>query len=111
MLITSSEISTDAHGFHRGGQQVFPRDGELLDGGISVEGNDLHAVQQRLRNRIRRVRRADKQHIRQVVGHIHVVIREGIVLFRIQDLQQGTGRIPVVGSGELVHLIQHHNRI
>ena len=101
----------DAHGLHRRGQQVLSCDGELFDRRISVKLNDLHPVQQRLWNRVRRVCRADEQHIRQVVGDVHVVIRKGVVLLRIQNLQQGAGRIAVVGSGELVHFVQHHDRV
>ena len=87
------------------------RDLQLFQRRIAVELNHLHAVQQRLRNRVRRVRRADEQDIRQIVRHVHVMIREGAVLLRVQHLQKGAGRTSVEGCGKLVHLVQHHHRV
>ena len=87
------------------------RDLEFLDCGIPRELDDLHTVQQRFRDRIGRVRRADKQNVRQVIGNIHIVIREAEVLLRIQHLQQRAGRISAVVATQLVHLIQDNDRI
>ena len=87
------------------------RDLEFLDCGIPRELDDLHTVQQRFRDRIGRVRRADKQNVRQVIGNIHIVIREAEVLLRIKHLQQRAGRISAVVAAQLVHLIQDNDRI
>ena len=39
------------------------------------------------------------------------MVRKCAVLFRVQYFQQGAGRIPAVIFGQLVHFIQHHDRI
>ena len=101
----------DAHRLHGCGKQMLPCDGKLLNGGIAFKLNHFHAVQERFGNGVHRVRRADKQHIRQIIRNIHVMIGKCIVLFRIQHFQQSAGRIAVIRSGKLVHLVQHHNRI
>ena len=93
------------------GKQMALCDLKLVRSCISLELDDLHAVEKGLRDRIERVRRADKKHVGQVVGSIHVVVGKGIVLFRIENFKQGAGGISVVGDGELVDLIQNHDRI
>ena len=84
---------------------------EFFHLGIAVKADDLHTVEQRLRNRICRVRCTNKHHIRQVVRHLHIVIGKGVILLRVKHLEQGTCRIPVVRSIKLIHLVQHHHRI
>ncbi len=39
------------------------------------------------------------------------MVCEGAVLLRVQDLQKGAGRVPVIGHGQLVHLIENHDRV
>ena len=39
------------------------------------------------------------------------MIRKGIVLLRIQYLQQGCCRVSIIGGGKLIYLIQYHNRV
>ena len=87
------------------------RDLQLLRGRIALELNHLHTVQQRPRNGLRGVCRADEHDVRKIIGHIHVMIRKGLVLLRIQHLQKRCARVSVIGAGQLVHLIQHHHRI
>ena len=87
------------------------RDLKLFLGGISGELNHLHAVQERGRDRIRRIGRTDEHDVGKVIRHIHVVIREGVILLRIEDLEKCAGRIAVVALGELVDLVEHHDRI
>ena len=42
---------------------------------------------------------------------IEIVVRKGIVLFRIKHLQKGARRIAAVIFGEFIYLIQYDNRI
>ena len=84
---------------------------ELVRRGVALELDDLHAVEQGLGNGLQRVGGADKEHIGQVVGGVHIVVCEGVVLLGVQNLQQGAGRITVVGDGQLVDLIEHHDGI
>ena len=78
---------------------------------ISRKADDLHPVQKRFRDRIRAVRRTDKQYIAEVIRDIHIMIGERIILLRIQHLQQSTRRIAAVITAQLVHFIQHHDGI
>ena len=39
------------------------------------------------------------------------MVCKGTVLFGIQDLQQGAGRISVIGDAQFIHFIQDHDRI
>ena len=86
-------------------------DRELLIRCVARERNDLHPIEQRLRNRVCRVRRADEHDIREIIGHVHVVVGKCAVLLGIQHLKQCRRRIAVVGRADLVDLIEHHNRV
>ena len=61
---------------------------DLLLLGVAGELQHFHAVAQRLRDGVEHVRRADEHDVRQVVLDVEVVIEEGVVLFRIQDLEE-----------------------
>ena len=39
------------------------------------------------------------------------MVRKAAVLLRVQHLQQRAGRVAVVGRGQLIHLVEHHNRV
>ena len=87
------------------------RDLPFLNGRIPLKADQFHAVEQRLRNRIGGVGRADKQHVTEVIGHVQIVVCERVVLLRVQHFQQGTGGIAVVRRREFIHLVQNHDRI
>ncbi len=57
------------------------------------------------------IRRRHKQHLRQVVFHIEIVVLERIILLRIQHLQQRRRRVAAEVRGHLVDLIQHDHRV
>ncbi len=59
----------------------------LLVLGIAGDADDLHAVHQRRRN-VERVRRRNEHHVREVVIDLEVMVVEGVVLLRIQHLEQ-----------------------
>ena len=87
------------------------RDGQLLVGEVAGQVDDLHAVQQRPRYGIQLVGRADEQYLGQVERHVEVMVQEVGVLLRVQHLQQGRGRVTVVGGADLVQLVEHDHRI
>ena len=68
--------------------QVLERDVYLFFFGVALQLDDLHAVAQRLGNRIEQVRRGDEQHLRQIERHVEVVVAEAEVLLRIERFQQ-----------------------
>ena len=93
-------------------KQMFCGNMVLLCLRIAGNLNHFHPVQQRTRNGIQAVGGSKEEHIRQIVGKIQIMVGKGTVLFRIQHLQQGAGRISAVAPGiQLIHLIQYHNRI
>ena len=71
----------------------------------------LHAVEQRRRDGVERVGGGDEQHLREVERHAQVVVDEGVVLGRVEHLQQGgRGVAPPVGA-DLVDLVEHEDRV
>src|SRR5690349_23811086 len=48
----------------------------------------FHAVPQRRRDRIEDVRGGDEHHARQIERDVEVVVLEGVVLLRVEDLEQ-----------------------
>jgi hypothetical protein len=79
--------------------------------GVAVDADDLHPVEQRARDGVDHVGRGDEQHPRQVEVDLEVVVAEGVVLGRVEHLEQRRGRVaPVVGA-ELVDLVEHDDRV
>src|SRR4051794_5446065 len=68
-------------------------DRDLLVLGVAVQPDDLHTVQKRVRNRLGDVGRREKQHVRQVELELQVVVTEGVVLRRVEHLEQRTRRV------------------
>ena len=92
-------------------QQVLLCDLELFLVRIARELDDLHAVEQRARDGVKRVGRQDEKHIRQVDRDLHEVIAEVVVLLRIEHLQQRRRRVAAVIAAELIDLVEHHDGV
>ena len=60
---------------------------ELLLLGIAREANDLHAVEERRRDRLELVRRADEEDPRKVERQIEIVVAEARVLRGVEHLE------------------------
>ena len=56
--------------------QVAPRDRELVAVGVARQLDHLHAVEERRRDRGQGVGGGDEQHLREVEGHLEVVVAE-----------------------------------
>ena len=95
---------------HLLGDQVIARDGQLLVLGVAGNPQDFHAVEQRRRYG-QRIGRANEHHARQIEIDLQVVVVEGGILFRVQDLQQRRGRVAAKVHGHLVHLIEQEQRV
>ncbi len=67
----------DAVLFNLPGNQVLESDVDLFFLGVALEFDDLHAVAQRLGDRIQHIRGSDKQHLREIESHIQIIIPEG----------------------------------
>ena len=91
--------------------EIAPRDVKLLVLGVTDEGDDLHAIEQRRVNRAELVRRGDEQHSREIEVDFEVVVAEGVVLGRVEHFEQRRRRIALKAGAELVDLVQHEHRV
>ncbi len=87
------------------------RDVDLLPGRIAGDGDDLHAVAQRRRQRAEIVGGGDEHHLRQIERHLQIMIGEGGVLLGIEHLEQRRRRIAAEIGGQLVDLVEHEDRV
>ena len=92
-------------------QKMFPDDVQFFILRVSVDLNDLHAVQQRLRNRFNRIGRGNKHDAGEIEGRLQIVIPECEILLAVQHLQHGAGRIAAHIHAHLVNLIEQEHRI
>ncbi len=91
--------------------QVTPGDLELLHDRVAGDVDDLHPVAQRDGDGVGPVGRADEQDLGQVEGHVEVVVDEGVVLFRVEHLQQGAGWVAAEVRADLVDLVEHEDGV
>src|SRR4030042_2581029 len=91
--------------------QKLLSDHDLLVFAVAGEFEGLHSIPKRRRNGIEHVRSSDKHHLRQIVGDIDIVIGEGKVLLWIQYLQECRRRVTPKVHSDLIHFIQHENRV
>ena len=70
------------------GDEVAPRDVDLLVGRVAGQLDDLESIAERSRQRLERVRRAHEHDLGEVERQLEVVIGERLVLFGIEDLEQ-----------------------
>ena len=96
--------------FHLLGNQMPFGDLHLLVLGIPLQPDDLHAVEQRLRQ-VEAVGRAHEHHIRQVIIDLQIVILKLGVLLRVEHLQQRRGRIAAEILSQLVDLVEQEQRV
>ena len=93
------------------GDQVLRGDADLLFVRVAGEHQHFHPVAQRPRDGVERVAGGDEEHLRQVERHAEIVVDEGVVLRRVQDLEQRRGRIAAPVGPDLVDLVEHEHGI
>ena len=91
--------------------QVAARDHELVALGVAGQLDHLHAVEQRRRDRREGVRGGDEEHLREVEGHLEVVVAEGRVLLGVEHLEQRRRRVAAEVRAELVDLVEQEHRV
>ena len=91
--------------------QILSGDPDLLLVRVPGQHQDLHPVTQGPGDGVECVGGGDEQYLRQVEGHREVVVHEGVVLGRIQHLQQRGGWITAPVRSDLVDLVEHEDRI
>ncbi len=86
-------------------------DDDLLVLGVAVQADQLHPVEQRLGDGLQHIGGGEEDHVGEVQLDLQVVVPEGVVLRRVEHLQQGGGRVaPVVGA-DLVDLVEQDDRV
>ena len=114
-MIVSSESSIwlglQAVGLALLGHQELARDRDLLVGRVARERNQLHPVLEGRRDRVRDVGRRNEHDLREVVLDVEVVVDEGVVLLRVEDLEQRRRRIAAEVRGHLVDLVEQEDRV
>ena len=91
--------------------QMSARDGELLPPRVTGQVEHFHAVAQGRGDRIGHVGRGHEHHLREIVGDLQVVVGEGVVLLRIEHLEQRRAGIAAEVVTDLVHLIHHEDGV
>ena len=91
--------------------QMVLGDTELLRSGIGTKLNNLHTVKQRRSNGGGIIGSGDKQHLGQIHRKLNIMIGKGIVLLRVQRLQQCGGRVALNVVADLVNLVQQDNGV
>ena len=97
--------------FHLFGQEVFVHDVVFFVLGVTVKINDFQAVPQRAGNVGQRVGRRDKHHLGNIVRHVQKVIGKFLILFRVQQFQQGSRRVPAPIRTHFVNFVQQEHRV
>ena len=91
--------------------EVVTGDRRLLRGRVSVEADDLHAVEQRAGDRLGLVGGCDEDDLAEVELHVQVVVAERRVLRRVEDLEQRAGRVAPPVRADLVDLVEQDHRV
>ena len=87
------------------GDEVAPRDLDLLLLRVAGQLDDLHAVAQRRGYAARHVGRGHEHDVGQVEGQVDVVIGKGVVLLRVEHFEQRRGGVSPEVPPELVDLV------
>ena len=90
--------------------QMALGDLDLLVLGIAFEPDDLHAVEQRLRQ-VERIGGGDEHHVRKIVVDLQIMVLELVVLLRVKDLEQSRGGVAAEILAELVDLVEQEQRV
>src|SRR5438034_7272034 len=92
-------------------QEEARRDVHLLVLGVAGETDDLHPVAQRRDDRVLDVRRGDEDDLREVVGHLEVVVAERVVLLGVEHLEERRAWVAAEVRADLVDLVEHEDGV
>src|SRR6185436_17700515 len=79
--------------------------------GVARKIHDLHTVEERSGNVLDEIRGGNKQHFAQIERNAEVVIGEGVVLSRIEHLEQRARWIALERRSELIDLVEQEDWI
>ena len=95
----------------RVGDQVSLGDLHLLLRDVAAHLDHLHTVTQGAGDVADVICRGDEECPAEVVVEVEVIVVEGIILLRVEHLEEGAGGVALVVVGELVHLIKDEDGI
>ncbi len=78
---------------------------------VAGEFDRLHPVQQRDRDRVEDVGGGDEEDLGEVELEVEVVVAEGVVLGRVEDLEHRRGGVAAEVGAHLVDLVDHEDRV
>ena len=84
---------------------------DLLLQDVAADLDQLHAVEQGLRDRVQVVGRGDEEDLTQVVIDVEIVVVEGGVLLRVEHLEEGRCRVALKVAAHLIHLVEHEDGV
>ena len=67
----------------------------FLKSGVAGKVDGFHTVKKRRRNCVETVRCGNKQNLAQIYWNIDIVIGEGVILLRVEDLEHCCRRVTV----------------
>ena len=91
--------------------EVTAGDVFLLLQRVARQLDRLHPVLQRAGNRVEDVGRGDEHHLGEVELEVEVVVAEGVVLRRVEDLEHRRGGVAAEVGAHLVDLIDHEDGV
>jgi len=93
------------------GEEIALGDVELFLHRVAHQLDDLQAVPQGRRDRVEDVGGGDEHHVGKIEGKIQIMVHEGEILGRVQDLQEGRGGIAAKIAAQFVDFVEHEHRI
>src|SRR5207244_10372466 len=84
---------------------------ELLTLGVAGEVDGLEPIEERSGYALQEVRGRDEQYLGEVERHSKVMIRERVILRRVEHFQQGRRRISLEGDPQLVDFVEQEDRV
>src|SRR5665213_837274 len=86
-------------------------DRDLLGLGVAVKPDDFHPVEEWSGNGVDHVGRRHEHHARKIEVDLEVVISKGVVLRRVEDLQQRGRRVATKVRTQFVDLVEDDDGI
>ena len=91
--------------------QITERDHDLFVFGVALQFDDLHPVAQGIGNCVEYVRGRYEEDMREIEGHVEVVITKRRILLRIEDFEQRRSGVAPEVAAEFVDLVKNEDGI
>ncbi len=102
-------LRSDAVLFNLPRDEILKRNMNFLLFRVTLQFDDLHAIAQRLGNRIEHVRGGDEEHFRQIERNVEIVVAERGILLGIKSFQQRRTGVAAEVAPDLINFIEHEH--